>query len=137
VFRGVVVPGRGLAVPAMSRPATEEAIAQLTSLKIVPGTLKVELPRPFDGKLSHYVSVEALGGIPGVPNRKGLRFGEDVIAHRFRGLVFQGDEPEYPSNNVELIIDHKLRVDFDLNNGDTIEFVMIGKEAVQEIRGSK
>jgi CTP-dependent riboflavin kinase len=127
VFRGVVVPGRGLAVPAMSRPVTEQAISQLTSLKIVPGTLNVELPEPFNAKLPNYVSVEALGGIPGVPNRKGLRFGEVLIAHRFRGYVFQGDEPEYPPNSVELISDHKLRADLNLKDGDAIEFAMIGK----------
>jgi CTP-dependent riboflavin kinase len=130
VFKGVVVPGRGLAVPAMSRPATMQAIAQFTSLKIVPGTLNVELPEPFNAKLPNYVSVEALGGIPGVPNRKGLRFGEVLIAHRFRGYVFQGDEPEYSPDTVELISDHKLRADLNLKDGDTIEFSMIGKETV-------
>ena len=131
VFRGVVVSGRGLAVPAMSRPATEQAVARLTILKIVPGTLNVELPRPFNGKLPHYVSVEALGGVPGVSNRKGLRYGEVLIAHQFRGLVFQGDEPEYAPNMVELISDHKLRTELHLNDGDTIEFAIIGEETCE------
>ena len=45
-----------------------------------------------------------------------------MIAGRFRGLVFQGDEPEYPPNHVELVGDHKLRVELDLEDGETIEF---------------
>lgn len=114
----------------MSRTATMQAITQLTNLKIVPGTLNVELPEPFNARLPNYVSVEALGGIPGVPNRKGLRFGEVLIAHQFRGYVFQGDEPEYPPKGVELISDHRLRADLNLKDGDMIEFVMIGEEIV-------
>ena len=95
MYRGIVVSGRGLAVPAMSRPVTEQAIARMTGLKIVPGTLNVRLDKPFTGKLSRYVSVKELGGIPDIPNRKGLRFGAIRIAGRFAGFAFQGDEPEY------------------------------------------
>ena len=46
----------------------------MTGMRIVPGTLNVRLSQPFTGKLSLYVSVEELGGLPGVPNRKGLKF---------------------------------------------------------------
>jgi CTP-dependent riboflavin kinase len=35
---------------------------------------------------------------------------------------------------VELISDHKLRAELHLNDGDTIEFAIIGKETVQEPR---
>ena len=87
----------------MSRPVTEQAIAQMTGLKIVPGTLNVRMDKPFTGILSRYVSLKELGGIPDIPNRKGLRFGAIRIAGRFAGFAFQGDEPEYSPFNVELI----------------------------------
>jgi len=48
-----------------------------------------------------------------------------LIAGRFRGLVFQGDEPEYPPNHVELVSDHKLRVELNLEDGEGIEFSTI------------
>jgi len=58
----------------MSRPDTQQAIAKMTMMGIVPGTLNVRLSQPFTGKLFLYVAVEELGGLPGVPNRKGLKF---------------------------------------------------------------
>ena len=95
-------------------------------MNIVPGTLNVRLSKRFSGTLDRYVSVEELGfrpgKIPGVPDRKGLRFAEVLIAGRFPGFVFQGDEPDYPRNQVELISTHNLRQSLDLRDGDSIEF---------------
>ena len=125
VFRGVVASGRGLAEPVMSTPAIQKALANLTGLSMVPGTLNVVLRDAFKEKLPVYVPVKELGGLPGVPNRKGLRLGAVIIAGRFNGIVFQGDEPEYPPNHVELISDHKLRAELNLADGDAIEFTMV------------
>jgi CTP-dependent riboflavin kinase len=72
ILRGVVVSGRGLAAPVMSIPRIREALAKLTGLSMVPGTLNVELENAFKEELPVYVTVKELGGLPGVPNRKGL-----------------------------------------------------------------
>jgi CTP-dependent riboflavin kinase len=71
------------------------------------------------------VPVEALGGLPGVPDRKGLKFGIVRIEGRFEGFVFQGDEPDFSSFNVKLISDHKLRQELNLSDGDSIRFELI------------
>lgn len=77
------------------------------------------------------MSVEELGfqpgTMPGVPDREGLRFAEVIIAGRLRGFVFQGDEPDYPPNQVELISAHNLRQSLNLRGGDSIEFSIAGK----------
>lgn len=125
-FRGVVVEGRGYAAPLMSTSQLQEIISRTLGMNIVPGTLNVRLPKRFNGTLDRYVSVEELGfqpgNMPGVPDRKGLRFAEVLIAGRFLGFVFQGDEPDYPRNQVELISTHNLRQSLDLRDGDSIEF---------------
>ncbi len=97
-------------------------------MDIVPGTLNVRLTKRFNGILDRYVSVEELGfqpgTMPGVPNRKGLRYAEVLIAGRFPGFVFQGDEPDYPPNQVELISTHNLREALGIGDGDSVEFVL-------------
>ncbi len=106
----------------------QRVIGNLTALDIVPGTLNVRLPRPFDVVLERYVRWEDLGREvpdPEVPGRKGLRYGEVIIAGRYRGFVFQGDEPDYPSNQVELISDRHLRQTLGLAEGDAIQFRLV------------
>ncbi len=122
-FRGMVVPGRGYGAPAMSRETIQLTIKRISDLSVVPGTLNLRLPKPFDGLLDGYVTEEELGGSvwrDHTPNRKGCRFGEVIIAGRFRGIIFQGDEPEYPANQVEIMSDHKLREALGIEDGDTI-----------------
>lgn len=120
--------GRGYAAPLMGMTKLQDIIRQTLGMEIVPGTLNVRLSKPFNGTLHRYVSVEELGfqpgTMPGVPNRKGLRFTEVLIAGRFRGFVFQGDEPNYPRNQVELISTHNLRETLNLGDGDWVEFTL-------------
>lgn len=127
-FRGVVVKGRGYATTLMEKTQLQENIGQTLGMEIVPGTLNIRLSKRFNGKLDRYVSVEELGfqpgTMPGVPDRKGLRFAEVLIAGRFRGFVFQGDEPNYPQNQVELISSHNLRETLNLADGDWVEFTL-------------
>ena len=80
IFRGVVTPGRGLAEHVMARRAIKKALAKMTALSIAPGTLNVVLEDDFREKLSMYVTVKELGGLPEVPSRKGLRLSEILIA---------------------------------------------------------
>ena len=127
-FRGIVVPGRGFGAPRMANPAVLQAAQRLTALTLVPGTLNVRLPQPFDGLLPLYLTEEDLGGNvwrDHAPNRTGIRCGEVLIAGRYRGMVFQGDEPEYPPAQVEIMSDHYLRATLGLRDGDMLEFTLL------------
>lgn len=129
VYRGVVVPGRGLGVKGMSEPGMKGVLQRIIEFDFVPGTLNVRLPEAFDASLESYVGWEELGRSlpdPEVPGRKGLRYDRAIIVRRFPGIVFQGDEPDYPSDQVELISDHHLRQTLDLSDGDAIEFTLVG-----------
>jgi CTP-dependent riboflavin kinase len=48
-----------------------------------------------------------------------------LIAGQYRGIMFQGDEPEYPPNLVEIMSGHHLRDTLGLQDGDTLEFTVI------------
>jgi hypothetical protein len=37
------------------------------------------------------------------PNHTGIRWDEVLIAAQYRGIMFQGDEPEYPPTQVEIL----------------------------------
>ena len=127
-FRGIVVPGRGFGAPRMANPAVLEAAQRLTALTLVPGTLNVRLPQPFDGLLPLYLTEDDLGGYvwrDHAPNRTGIRCGEVLIAGRYRGIVFQGDEPEYPPAQVEIMSDHHLRATLGLRDDDMLEFTLL------------
>jgi len=125
-YQGIVVRGRGLGAKAMETPMIQQVLNRLTEMKIVPGTLNVLLARPFDGTLEGYLSMQDLGGsLPGVSGRKGLRYGEVRIAGRFHGFLAQGDELDYPANQVEIISDHNLRETLGLKDGDTVEFSLV------------
>jgi len=127
-YRGIVVPGRGFGAQRMANPAVLQAAQRLTALTLVPGTLNVRLPQPFDGTLTGYLTEDDLGGnvwSDHAPNRQGIRFGEVLIAGQYRGIMFQGDEPEYPPNQVEIMSDHHLRATLGLHDGDTLEFAVI------------
>jgi CTP-dependent riboflavin kinase len=112
----------------MANPAVLHAAQGLTDLPLIPGTLNVRLPQPFDGLLPWYVTEAELGGHvwqDHAPHRTGIRCGEVLIAGRYRGMVFQGDEPEYPPEQVEIMSDHHLRDTLGLHDGDTLEFAVI------------
>ena len=104
-FRGVVVPGRGFGAQHMANPAVLHTAQRLTALTLVPGTLNVRLPQPFDGLLPWYLTEADLGGNvwkDHAPNRTVIRCGGVLIAGRYRGMMFQGDEPEYPLSRWKL-----------------------------------
>ena len=59
------------------------------------------------------------------PHRQDMRFGEVLITGRYRGIVFQGDEPEYPPTQVEILSDHHLRTALGLRDGDMLAFTLV------------
>ena len=50
-YCGIVVPGRGFGAQRMANPTVLQAAQYLTGLILVPGTLNVRLPQPFDDLL--------------------------------------------------------------------------------------
>jgi CTP-dependent riboflavin kinase len=127
-YRGIVVPGRGFGAQRMAHPAVLQAAQSLTALILVPGTLNVRLPQPFDGTLTGYLTEDDLGGAvwrDHAPHRQGIRFGEVLIAGQYRGIIFQGDEPEYPPEQVEILSDHHLRTTLGLHDGDMLAFTLL------------
>ena len=127
-FRGVVVAGRGFGAQRMSQPTFLDAMQRFTNLALVPGTLNVRLPQPFEGTLAGYVTEADLGGNlwrEHAPHRQGVRFSEGIIAGQYRGIIFQGDEPEYPPEQVEILSDHHLRATLGLRDGDMVEFTLL------------
>jgi CTP-dependent riboflavin kinase len=127
-LRGVVVAGRGFGAPRMSQPTLLQAAQRLTGLDLVPGTLNIRLSQPFDGMLTGYLTEDDLGGNvwrDHAPHRQGIRYGEVLIAGRYRGIMFQGDEPEYPLELVEILSDHHLRATLGLHDGDMVEFTLL------------
>ena len=127
-FRGIVVPGRGFGAQRMANPTVLQAAQRLMGLILVPGTLNIRLPQPFDGLLPWYFTEDELGvdvWRDHAPNRTGIRCGEVRIAGRYRGIVFQGDEPEYPPAQVEILSDHHLRATLELRDGDMLAFTLL------------
>jgi len=136
-FRGVVVPGRGFGAQRMANPTVLQVVQRLTALNLVPGTLNVRLPQPFDGTLPGYLTEDELGGNvwrDHAPHRQGVRWGEVIIAGRYQGLVFQGDEPEYPPDQVELLSDRHLRDTLGLRDGDTLAFLLLAGTSEEKTR---
>lgn len=130
-YRGIVVSGRGFGAQRMTNPAVLHAAQRVTGLTLVPGTLNVRLPQPFDGTLTGYLTEDDLGGNvwrDHAPNRQGIRWGEVLIAGQYRGIMFQGDEPEYPSAQVEILSEQHLRTTLGLRDGDMLTFTLLTEQ---------
>ncbi len=125
---GVVVPGRGLGAEVMADPELRSRLRRLFGFDPVPGTLNVLLLDPLPEPLTSYVRWTDLGFAeddPQVPGRRGLRYGSVLIEGKYQGIAFQGDEPRYPSNHIELISDRHLRDTLGLRNLDRICFEIL------------
>jgi CTP-dependent riboflavin kinase len=117
----------------MANPALLQALKRFTELNLVPGTLNVRLPQPFDGPLTGYLTEDNLGGDvwhDHAPHRQGIRYGEVLIAGRYRGMLFQGDEPEYPPEEVEILSAKHLRTKLGLRDGDMLEFMLLTDQGI-------
>jgi hypothetical protein len=67
---------------------------------------------PCDAPLPGFLTADALGGHrwrAHAPNRTGIRCGAVLIAGQYRGIMFQGNEPEYPPAQVEILSEQHLR----------------------------
>lgn len=102
---GTVIPGRGLGAVRMARSDTLVRLQELVGFPVVPGTLNVRLAEPFEQSLrSSYVAASEIGpGWETETGQAGYLFAPVLIAGRYRGVVFQADEPGYPPGQVEML----------------------------------
>lgn len=61
LFKGTVKTGIGGAVFEMSNPGDLEAWETLTGLRVIPGTLNLQLTKPFNLSLLRYQSFSKIG----------------------------------------------------------------------------
>src|SRR2546429_3790317 len=103
--RGIVIPGRGLGAPRMSDPDLTARLAELVGFPVLPGTLNVRLPEPFDRSLAslHVAASDITPEWEAETGQAGYFFVPVLVAGRYRCMAFQADEPGYPEDQVELI----------------------------------
>ena len=128
---GTVKTGIGCAVAEMSNPNELKAWENLTGLKIIPGTLNLQLAEPFDLSLLNYISFSDMGWIFS-PTTQGFNFNGEAgmfyhritIAKKYPGIiVFWTWVPEIKFH-AELVSPVHLRTALGLEDGDSIEVVL-------------
>jgi len=129
VLTGVVVPGRGLGAPLMGELDADRVAALFGVPAAVPGTLNVRLERPVvRGTGWRYVPADAIApDWQARTGQAGYFVVPVLIADRHRGIAFQGDEPDYPPDQVELVSDTRLRAGLGLTDGDPISFAVVAE----------
>jgi CTP-dependent riboflavin kinase len=127
MVRGIVVAGRGLGAGRMADADVLDRLHQLTGFTVVPGTLNVRLPGPFDRSLaSRYVAAAEISSMwETETGQAGYFLAPVLIADRYHGVAFQADEPAYPRDQVELICEVHLRRTLGLGDGDGITFSLL------------
>lgn len=126
---GVVRAGRGLGAPLMADPIVLERLQQLAGIRLVPGTLNVQLPRALerDESWRYVAATHVAPDWEARTGQSGYFIASVTIAGRYRGLAFQAVEPEgpgYPADQIELFSDVHLRSELGLHDGDAIEIAI-------------
>jgi len=129
VLTGTVVPGRGLGAPLMGELDADRLAALFGVPAAVPGTLNVRLERPIVHRAGwRYVPADAIApDWQARTGQAGYFVVAVLIADRYRGIAFQGDEPDYPPEQVELVSDTRLRAGLGLADGDPISFAVVAE----------
>jgi CTP-dependent riboflavin kinase len=131
---GTVRPGRGLGATLMAE-LDAGLIAELFGVPAaIRGTLNVRLERPVEQRDAGWRYAPAAAIAPDWQERTGAAgyFVVPVlIVGRYRGTAFQGDEPDHPADQVELVSDVRLRAALGLTDGDSISFVIASDDASQ------
>ncbi len=119
---GIVQPGRGLGAALMGDREVVERLRELAGFPIVPGTLNVRLPEPLERSPSwrYLPAAQISPDWEAQSGQAGYFLIPIMVAERYRGLAFQADEPEYPSDQVELLGEVHLRGALGLSDGDPI-----------------
>lgn len=123
-WHGVVKPGRGLAQPRMAQAGVPERLEELVGMRLVPGTLNLELLEPFPRHLrTRYLPARELGADwEARTGQRGYWLVDVTIAGRYPAVGFQADEDGFPEDQLEVISPTHLRTALGLRDGDTISF---------------
>jgi CTP-dependent riboflavin kinase len=108
----------------MAQSDTLDRLQELVGCPVVPGTLNVCMPGPFERwPTSRYLAaVEISPEWEAEAGQAGYFIVPVLIAGRHRGVAFQADEPEYPADQVEMLCEVHLRATLGLSDGDPISF---------------
>ncbi|HJY32935.1 MAG TPA: DUF120 domain-containing protein [Actinomycetota bacterium] len=126
VLTGIVAPGRGLGAPRMAGPGVLAGMRDLVGFALVPGTLNLRFPRPFERRLlPAYVSAREIDPAwESLTGQAGYFVAAARIADRYRGLAFQADEPGYPADLLEVLCEVHLRDALGLHDGDRLTLTL-------------
>ena len=135
VYRGIVKTGRGAGAGEMSSPDVLERFKLLLGIPVIPGTLNIDLDRPFDLSLLDYVSFEEIGfsidlekqGI-NYNGELGMHYGRIIVADTCPAGVVFFTWADDPRTDAELVSPHHLRRVLNLQDGDTVEFRLLDTE---------
>ena len=97
-------------------------MAKITDMILIPGTLNVtasSTPNKIDATYIKETHPELLK-----KNRKGIWLWRVLIAGLYEGFAFQADEENYPNDLLEIVSDHHLRTELNLQDGDEIKFLI-------------
>jgi CTP-dependent riboflavin kinase len=121
-FDGIVAQGRGLSVALLASEAIIDQLHGLFGLRFIPGTLNVRLPEPFDRSLvTHRIaSSEIRDEWEEETGQAGYVFVPILVEGRHRGVAFQAEEDDYPSELLEILSDVHLRTALGLADGDHV-----------------
>lgn len=113
----------------MAEESLVEGLLPLIGFRPVPGTLNLELDRPFDRSLAtrHLTGDDLPPGWAEATGQAGYWLAPMVAGGRHRVIAFQADEPDYPANQVELIAAVHLRDALELRDGDSLWMAPLGR----------
>ncbi len=134
LFNGIIKTGIGGAVTEMSDPNDLETWEKLTGLKIIPGTLNIQLEKPFDLSLLTFTSFSEIGW-DFSPTTQGFKFSGEVgmfyqritIAKKYPGVIVFWTWVAETNLHAELVSSVHLRTTIGLEDGDSIEFALNNK----------
>ena len=135
VYRGIVKTGRGAGAGEMSSPEVLDKFKLLLGIPVIPGTLNIDLDRPFDLSLLEYVRFAEIGfsidlakqGID-YHGELGMHYGRIIVADTCPAGVVFFTWADDPRTDAELVSPHHLRSVLNLQDGDTVEFKLVNTE---------
>jgi CTP-dependent riboflavin kinase len=127
VYRGFVKTGRGHGAAEMSESL--EDFQRLTGLPVIPGTLNLDLTKPFDLTLLDYITFAELGWTIDLSKQGikydgeiGMYYGKAIIADKYPAFIIFFTWVNDIYTDVEVISPYHLRNTLNLKDQDIVEF---------------
>ena len=124
---GRVRPGQGLGAPRMADPDVMALLERAVGFRPVPGTLNVMLDHPFERPAdTEYVPASLLSpDWAAATGQAGYWLTPMLVGGQHDAVAFQADEPQYPTAQLELVCDVRLRDALGLADGDPVELIVL------------